>query len=320
MEPKVNYMLVGLFVVALGVVMLGIVLWLGKGEYGTAYDRYYAFMRESVAGLSVNSPVKYRGVEVGYVADIRLNPENPEEVRLTLDITRGTPIKEDTVAVLHVQGLTGFAIVDLTGGTRDSPPLTAKPGQEYAVIKTGPSLLARLDGAVSRLLEDQSLSRLLTNLSALAQDARGALDEENRAALKQSLSDLATVSRTLAARSERLDQGLTGAAQTAEQLAKLSRTLNEQVPVLLERINKSAASMQAMTEELARAGHAVGAVVRETKPNVEQFSRQTLAETGLLIAELRQLTATLQRVARQIEREPNALVFGGSPQPRGPGE
>ncbi|HXF93020.1 MAG TPA: MlaD family protein [Nitrospiraceae bacterium] len=320
MEPKVNYVLVGLFVVVLSAVLLGIVLWLGKGEYGTVYDRYYAFMQESVAGLSVNSPVKYRGVEVGYVADIRLNPENPEEVRLTLDITRGTPIKEDTVAVLHVQGLTGFAIVDLTGGTRDSPPLTAKPGQAYAVIKTGPSLLARLDSAVSRLLEDQSLSRLLANLTTLAQDARGVIDQENRAALKQILSDLATVSRTLAARSGRVDQGLTGAAQTAEHLAKLSRTLNEQIPALLERVNRSAASLQAMTEELARTGKAIGALVNETKPNVEQFSRQTLPETSLLIAELRQLTATLQRVARQIEREPNALVFGRSLQPKGPGE
>ncbi len=320
MEPKVNYVLVGLFVVVLSAVLLGIVLWLGKGEYGTVYDRYYAFMRESVAGLSVNSPVKYRGVEVGYVADIRLNPENPEEVRLTLDITRGTPIKEDTVAVLHVQGLTGFAIVDLTGGTRDSPPLTAKPGQAYAVIKTGPSLLARLDSAVSRLLEDQSLSRLLANLTTLAQDARGVIDQENRAALKQILSDLATVSRTLAARSGRVDQGLTGAAQTAEHLAKLSRTLNEQIPALLERVNRSAASLQAMTEELARTGKAIGALVNETKPNVEQFSRQTLPETSLLIVELRQLTATLQRVARQIEREPNALVFGRSLQPKGPGE
>ncbi len=320
MEPKVNYALVGLFVVVLSAVLLGIVLWLSKGKYGTVYDRYYAFMRESVAGLSVNSPVKYRGVEVGYVADIRLNPENPEEVRLTLDITRGTPIKEDTVAVLHVQGLTGFAIVDLTGGTRDSPPLTAKPDQAYAVIKTGPSLLARLDSAISRLLEDQSLSRLLANLNTLAQDARGVIDQENRAALKQILSDLATVSRTLAARSARVDQGLAGAAQTAEHLAKLSRTLNEQIPTLLERVNRNAASLQAMTEELTHTSKAIGSLVNATKPNVEQFSRQTLAETGLLIADLRQLTATLQRVARQIEREPNALVFGRPPQPKGPGE
>ena len=44
------------------------------------------------------------------------------------------------------------------------------------------------------------------------------------------------------------------------------------------------------------------------------------AETGLLITELRQLTGTLNRVAQELEREPNALVLGRTPPPRGPGE
>jgi phospholipid/cholesterol/gamma-HCH transport system substrate-binding protein len=60
--------------------------------------------------------------------------------------------------------------------------------------------------------------------------------------------------------------------------------------------------------------------VKETKPDLEQFSRNTLAETSLLVAELRQLTATLNRVAQDLEREPNALVLGRARRPKGPGE
>ncbi|MFO0733195.1 MAG: MCE family protein [Nitrospiraceae bacterium] len=56
-----------------------------------------------MAGLSVDSTVKYRGVDVGRVKEIALNPETPEEVRLTLDILHGTPIKTDTIAVLETQ-------------------------------------------------------------------------------------------------------------------------------------------------------------------------------------------------------------------------
>ncbi len=320
MEPKVNYLLVGIFVLVLGVVLLTVVVWLGKGDYTGAYERYHAFMQESVAGLSVNSPVKYRGVEVGSVADIRLNPDNPEEVRLTLDIVRGTPIKEDTIAVLHVQGLTGFAIIDLTGGTRDSPPLTAKLGQEYPVIQTAPSLLARLDSAVSRLLDTRTLSSALVSVDALAQDARAVIDEENRAALRQILKDLSALSRTLAERSHVVDQGVIQAARTAENLARLTTRMNEQMPGLLERANRSAEAMRVLTEELARTGKSIGATVEEAKPNVERFSRETLAETGLLVSELRQLTATLNRVARDLERDPNALVLGRAPRPKGPGE
>lgn len=140
MEPKVNYVLVGSFVTLLGAGILVGILWLGKSDYRGSYDRYVAYMKESVAGLSIDSTVKYRGVDVGRVKDIALRPDNPEEVLLTLDIIRGTPIKTDTIAVLETQGLTGLATINLTGGSREASSLQALEGQAYPVLKTGPSL------------------------------------------------------------------------------------------------------------------------------------------------------------------------------------
>jgi len=320
MEPKVNYVIVGLFVALLGAATLAGVLWLGKTDFRDAYDRYYAFMRESVAGLSVNSTVKYRGVDVGRVKEIALSPENPEEVRLVLDIARGTPIKTDTIAVLETQGLTGLATLNLTGGSRDAPPLQATEGQEYPVIKTGPSLFFRLDEAISRLLSEKGLTKLLEDLDAVARSVADLMDEENRARFKQTMKNLSEAAQTVAAHRTQLERGLSGAAQTGESLAKMTASLNEQIPLLLGRVNKSALALQRMTDELAQTSKVVGSVVNETKPEIQQFSRQTIPELSLLVGELRQLTATLQRVAREIEREPNALVFGRGPQPRGPGE
>jgi phospholipid/cholesterol/gamma-HCH transport system substrate-binding protein len=319
MEPKVNYTVVGLFVIVLVAVAVTIAVWLGKGDYGTKYDRYYAYMRESVAGLSVNSSVKYRGVEVGRIADIRLNPENPEEVRLTLDIVRGTPIKQDTVAVLHTQGLTGFAIVDLTGGTRASPLLTAGTGGQYPVIKTGPSLLTRLEEAFSRVVGDQNVSSMVANLGNLAEDARGMVNEENRAALKQILNDLATVTHALAEHGKEVDHVMADAARASGHVATATQAIEEELPRLLRRLNSIAAALEKFTSDTEKTGHAVSTLLSEARPNLEQFSRQTLPETGLLIAELRRLTASLQRVAGELEQEPNALVVGRH-QPRGPGE
>jgi phospholipid/cholesterol/gamma-HCH transport system substrate-binding protein len=320
MEPKVNYIVVGTFVAALGLVMLAGILWLGKSDYRGVYERYEAYMRESVAGLSVDSTVKYRGVDVGRVKEIGLNPDNPEEVRLVLDIVRGTPIKTDTIAVLQTQGLTGLATINLTGGSREAPPLQALEGQAYPVIKTGPSLFTRLDEAISRLLSEKGLSKLLTDLDTVALGAAEVLDEENRLALKRTIKDLSDVAQTIAAHKPEMERGFDSAARSADHLAKVAGTLDEQVPLLLARINKTAAALQTMTEELARTSRTVGAVVNETGPELQQFSRQTLPEAGLLIAELRQLTGTLTRVARDLEREPNSLVFGRSKPPRGPGE
>ncbi len=320
MEPKVNYVIVGAFVALLGAALLASLLWLGKTDYRGVYDRYYAFMHESVAGLSVNSTIKYRGVDVGRVKEIALNPENPEEVRLTLDIERGTPIKTDTVAVLETQGLTGLATINLTGGSRGAQPLQAAEGRPYPVIQTGPSLFFRLDEAVSRLVSERGLSKLLADMDTLTKGATEVVGEDNRAVLKQTLQDLSAVAKTLAAHRGDLDLALSGSVQAAENLRKLTKTLNEQVPPLLARINKSAASLQTMTDELALTGKTVRNVVKGAKPELEQFSRGTLVEAGQLVEELRQLTATLNRVAQQIEQDPSLLVSGRNSRKRGPGE
>ena len=311
MEPKVNYVVVGAFVVLLGALLVGVVLWLGKGFDQKTYDRYYAYMEESVTGLSVDASVKYRGVGVGRVKEIALNPDNPQQVRLTLEIERGTPIKEDTIAILDVQGLTGLAIVDLTGGSRESPPLEAKSGESYPVIQTGPSLLVRFD---------QAATQLFTNLNRVTKNVDTLLDESNREALSQMLKDLSALTQTLTAKKKLFDEGMTNAAQTMENVLQASKMLNEEMPFLIDRMHGSADALEAMAEKVGKTSTTIDSVMKDTQPDIERFSQQTLGEMNALVAELRQLTATLQRSAQQLEQEPNSLIFGRTPPPRGPGE
>ena len=81
METKVNYPLVGGFVLVLGSALIAGVLWLASGGgFGKKYDLYLALVGESVAGLNLNAPVKYRGVDVGKVKDIRLDPGDRKSV------------------------------------------------------------------------------------------------------------------------------------------------------------------------------------------------------------------------------------------------
>jgi len=320
MEPKVNYTLVGLFVVLLGATALIVVLWLSKADYRGVYDRYYTYMTESVSGLSTDTSVKYRGVDVGRVKEIILDPANPEEVRLTLDLVRGTPVKKNTTAVLETQGLTGLTTVNLTGGTRDAPLLTAQLGQKYPVIKSGPSLFFRLDTALSRILSDESFPRLLANLNSLTQDARGAVDEQNRIALKQILADLAKVTHTLATRRAELDDSVLKATEALGSFAAVGKKMDAQLPEIMEQTRTSLRAFEAMTRDIARTSTSIDSALDSNRSNIEQFTGQTLAETGVLVSDLRQLTATLQRLAEELEREPNALIFGRATPIRGPGE
>lgn len=320
MEPKVNYIVVGSFVALLSAAILSGILWLGKSDYRGSYDRYEAYMTESVAGLSVDSSVKYRGVDVGRVKAIALRADNPEEVVLTLDIVRGTPVKTDTIAMLETQGLTGLATINLTGGSREAPVLQAQAGQTYPVIKTGPSLFSRLDKTASRLLSEEGLAQLLADLDLAAKGVAKVLDEDNRTMLTKTIKDLADVAQAVAGHKGQIEQSLNGAARSAENLSKLTTSLNAQVPPLLAGINNSVSAMDVVTEELAKTTKTMGTVVNEARPELQQFTKRTLPEAGQLVTELRQLTSTLTRVARELEREPSSLVFGRKTPSRGPGE
>lgn len=298
MEEKVNYMLVGVFVLVLGAGLIGGVLWLSSGKsYNTQYDIYQTYTRESVAGLNLNAPVRYLGVDVGRVNKIALAPNNAEEVQLTLAIARGTPVKVDTLAALKTQGLTGLAFVELSGSSRDSPPLKAQNNEEYPVIKSGPSLLTRLDSAITTLI---------TNLNRSSENINALMDNDNQRAFKHSLADIETLSHTLAARSAMIDSSLGNAARTMENTARLS----DELPQLVQRIQRSADAFDHMSNELSRAGTNASTA----------FTDGTLPEVHQLVVELRDLTGSLRRISGEFEQNPSVLLYGKTAAKRGPGE
>jgi len=315
MEEKVNFAAVGAFVIVLTVTMIAGVLWLSSGKYyRKSYDTYETYMTESVSGLNLNAPVRYRGVDVGRVRRIALAPGNVEQVQVTLDIERGTPVKEDTVATLQTQGLTGIAYLELTGGHRESPDLRAKPGEAHPVIASAPSLMYRLETAIPVLLAN--LNRASDNLNAL-------LDDENRRAVKATLADLAQLSRTLAARSATIDATLASTARTMDAAARTTgkaAAVAAELPQLVQRIERTAAAFERMATEVAGAGASARGAVDGTRAELAQFTGSTLPEVRALVDELRGLTATLRRVGDTVERNPSVLLYGRPAAKKGPGE
>ena len=304
MEEKVNFALVGIFVLVLGTALIGGVLWLSSGKsYRTSYHTYQTYMAESVAGLNLNAPVRYHGVDVGRVTKIALAPGNVEQVQLTLAIERDTPVKVDTVAVLKTQGLTGLAFVELDGSSRDSPALQKQPGEHYPVIKAGPSLMTRLDSSVTSLL---------TNLNKASENVNSLLDADNRRAVRKMLADLETLSGTLAARSKLIDSSLVDAAHTMKNTAQLTDELAQLAP----RIQHSAEAFDRMANQLGQAGASAGGALNDTR----QFTSETLPEVRQLVSELRDLTGSLRRISDQLEQNPSVLIYGKPAVKRGPGE
>jgi phospholipid/cholesterol/gamma-HCH transport system substrate-binding protein len=304
----VNYTLVGAFVLLLAGVLIASVLWIASGgNLQRKYDTYLAIEDESVAGLSLNAPVKYNGVELGKVRDIQLDPENPERVRLTLAIESGAPIKIDTVAVLKTQGLTGIAYVELAGGSRDAPLLRASAQQPYPVIRTKPSLSARLENVLTNVLV--KLDRTSSNIDAL-------LSPENQGALKSALADIALVSHTIAARKDVIDAGILSAARTADNSARVTA----QIGPLIDRIGLAADAVEKMGGDVSQAGMATTKTVNAVGAGAQRFTADTVPEIQRLMGELNDLSNSLRRLSEQTADDPAGLIWGRSPVPDGPGE
>ncbi|MBK9199531.1 MAG: MCE family protein [Betaproteobacteria bacterium] len=308
METKVSYSIVGAFVIVLGAALVAGVLWLASGgAWQKKVDLYRAIEDESVAGLNLNAPVKYNGVDVGKVRAIELDHANPEQVNLLFAIERGTPIREDTIAVLKTQGLTGIAYLELSGGAADSPPLLATPGNEYPLIRTKPSLSARLENI---------LTSVLTKLDGTSNAINAILSAENQAAFRSAMADIATVARTIAARRDTIDAGITQAGRTLDNTAKAT----VQLEAVVARIGRSADAVEKMGTEVARTSLSAGKAVDAVGADVNRFSTETQPELERLLGELGALSTSLRRLSEQTTRDPRGLIFGRTPVPDGPGE
>lgn len=303
-----NYAFVGAFVLVLGAVLIAVVLWLATGgAWQKKYDLYLAIEEESVAGLNLNAPVKFNGVDVGQVRQIHLDPDNPERVILMFAIEHGTPVKVDTVAVLKVQGLTGIAYVELSGGARNALPLLATAGNDYPVIRTKPSLSARLENI---------LTNVLAKLDSTSNNINAILSTENRAAFKSALADIATVAHTIAARKNTLDAGMANAARTFENASRATAQLE---PVI-DRIGRGADAVEKMGNETALASASAGKTIDTAGVGITRFTAETLPEIERLLGELGVLAASLRRLSEKMEGSPGGLLLGRRPVPPGPGE
>lgn len=153
METDKNYFLVGMFVIVMTVAGLGFTLWLtseGKGDFA----HYRIRFAESVSGLNKESAVKFRGVDVGNVEKMTIDPEDAKLIRVDIRVRKGTPIKTDTTATLKLYGITGDLYIELSGGSESASDLSkeAKNG-ELPEIKAEPSSINAIMNRLPQLLE-----------------------------------------------------------------------------------------------------------------------------------------------------------------------
>src|SRR5215475_10858925 len=122
---------VGIFVTVCFFILAGAILWLAGSRFLQPVDIYHIIFDKSVSGLLPGAAVEYQGVTVGKVDKIHLTHNTPPRVAVTIALQPGTPVRQDTTAILVGSLVTGIRIIELEGGSPITPPL--KPGETISV-------------------------------------------------------------------------------------------------------------------------------------------------------------------------------------------
>jgi len=314
MYSRVNYTLIGIFVILFTTAIISFAFWLGDRGADEDYRKYLLQMRESVTGLSKDSGIKMKGVDIGVVESININPKNIEEVDIVVKIKKSIPIKSDMSAIIKMYGLTGLSYIDISGGTNASPLLYSKDG-EMPIIKSGLSLFSKLG----------------TNLEDLSQKLVTILDRGEKVLSAKNIDNF---SKSLESFNRVLTRALDVESQGIDTLKEAEDALRE-IKVSVKRISDDFHTMSGSIESLSGDFH------KEIMPSMDRFREMSVSVEKMvqtfersvvrgdynmqkimkpMMIDIRELSIQMEEMALELEQSPNDIFFKSTKIPRGPGE
>ncbi len=289
MEPKQNYVLVGSFVVALVAALLVFVIWLSDINKDTNTNPYQTFVRESVNGLAIGSPVKYRGVEVGKVVIIEISRKDPAKIHIVMQVDEDAPITVGTVAVLQMQGITGTSYIELRGAVAGGKPIQLKGKNKIPIIPSAPSEFRQIVDTVPDML--QKFTELANKMGQFAND-------ENQKRVTSILTNMDSFSQQVGAANE---NGETMAQQMQKAVADIQKTAST--------INATVEGSRGDTQRILKQSVITLEKISRLTDSTSQLSQQGYRDLHELQIELKKTARELQALSREIKENPSKVII-----------
>lgn len=287
METKANYAAVGAFVLACVIGIVVAILWLAGAQYSQEFETYRTYFTGSVTGLGSGTKVRYNGIDVGRVKAVEFDPDDPKRVIATLEIHPEVQIHEDSLASIASEGLTGGTYVEIDGGTKESPLVSRKPGERYPIINSRPSTIQQLV---------ESAPQVVAKLNRISDALIAILNEQNRRALTETLSNIRDTTDVIQRHSADIDTTLSNLALGSQ---KLNSSLDE--------LQKTMTSVDLAVRDADVSIRRIGKLAE----NSDKFiSSEGLAQFGQLVGDTRRLVESLTRLTDKLNKQPTELLFG----------
>lgn len=299
MENRSHALIAGLFTLALGLLAVLAVWWFGGRHEAT--KEYTVVTRQNVTGLSLQGQVRYRGIRVGKVQSIALDPQDVRNILIRIAVDSSVPVTGGTTARLGYQGVTGIAHI-----------LLEETGSDPQQLPTG-------EGASPRIAMQSSLIQELSDTGGetlrqareLLASANDFFDDENRQRLSNILSNLETTTGNAGQATEQMRRWLSAdnVRSLNAALARLEQATGEIGPLLVE-TRRLMVRLQGVSER-------IDTLVADPSPSGIAALPPRLNELG---SELSANSRQIGRVLQMLEDSPQSLLFGSPQRVPGPGE
>jgi phospholipid/cholesterol/gamma-HCH transport system substrate-binding protein len=319
MNNRVNYTFVGSFVLVGIILILSLSYWMLRPSDDAKISQFNIYFDESVLGLNIDAPVKYRGISVGKVTHLKISPNNSEQVEVHISILSSTPIKESTVARLTAQGITGLTYINLTLGKESSPELKKKAGERYPTIKTVPSFFENME---------QSLDGLSIDLTKTLMGTHKLLNDKNQVEIANILKNSASLSEKLNKLLD--DETITHLQKASENLDSLTYKVDKLMPNIDGFIDKSVAwenSISGSFDSIMQSYVGITASMMEIKRavasgefNLKEISSGVVPTMNKTFIDMQQLMIKLDSALKQYKRSPSDMLFKEATIKKAPGE
>jgi phospholipid/cholesterol/gamma-HCH transport system substrate-binding protein len=304
METRAHHVIIGAFAIGIFVLAMGFVLWLSKSSIDQQFAYYDIVFNEAVTGLGKGGTVQYNGIKVGEVTQLSLAKDDPRKVIARIRLDADVPVKQDTRAKLGLQGVTGVAFIQLSGGSPESPALRPTPQNPVPIIPSEESALSKLMA---------SGSDIVTSVNDLLLRANEVLSHENIDRISKTLANLEGVTDTVNSQREDLGLALKQLANATGELKHTLVTLDSMATTTNDLMKNNARQVLESTnkalESIDRVANATNSLIGDNRAAISEFSEQGLRQLGPAIVELRETLRSLKQVADRLS-DSNSLLLG----------
>jgi len=303
MYSRVNYTIVGIFVVLFGAGLVGFFFWLAKYGIQNRYTLYKIYTKESISGLSKDSTVRLHGVDVGHVSEIRIDPNNIERIEILLKIRSDVPMKEDMVAHTEMLGITGLLAIDISGGSNRATPLKGREGEIPEIPMVSSWLKKTTKG----------IGTLAVSLNDLLQRAQRVMSEKNLVALSHILENSEKLSARAVTALDDFNATMHAYQASAKQLSRDIHTISSDFSRITDNTVPALQSLNHATKNFNRFTLEAERTLKRGDYNIKETFEPMLVDIGILTEQLTDLT-------RELQHNPNMLLFNSRKRRGGPGE